>query len=132
MSLKHKDLTDKILNAFYQVYNELGRGFLESVYESALEICLLEMNLSVERQKDVSVYFHGQNIGYFKPDIIVNGCVILELKAVKEICSAHHAQILNYLKATDIEVGLILNFGNKPDFKRFAFNNSSKNPRSSA
>ncbi len=123
MALKHEEITDKILKAFYQVYNELGRGFLESVYESALEICLLEMNLSVVRQKEIPVYFHGQNIGNFRADIVVNDCVILELKAVREICSIHHAQVINYLKATDIEVGFLLNFGNKPDFKRFAFDN---------
>ena len=96
-------------------------------YENALYIVLTRYDLSVERQKDISVFFRGNVIGDFKADLIVNEKVIVELKAVRTIDSTHEAQLINYLKATNIEVGLLLNFGRKPEFKRFVFNNKRKN-----
>ena len=123
--LKEKDITDQILKAFYQVYNELGRGFLESVYESAMEITLKEMALDVVRQKDISVLYHGHTVRSFRTDLFVNNKVIIELKAVKKTCDGHKAQLLNYLKATNVEVGLLLNFGDKPDFKRLISDNNN-------
>ncbi len=126
MVLKHKEITDKILKYFYEVYNELGHGFLESVYEKALIIVLENSGLKVESQKQVSVYFRNSEIGIFKPDLIVENKIIVELKAVKNILPEHEAQLINYLKATKIEVGLLLNFGDKPDFIRRVYDNDRK------
>jgi GxxExxY protein len=126
MDLKYKEITDIILRSFYEVYNELGDGFLESVYENALYIVLTGYGLSVERQRDISVFFRGNVIGDFKADLIVEGNVIIELKAIRALDAAHEAQVINYLKATNIEVGLLLNFGRKPEFKRFIYNNKRK------
>ena len=111
---KHKEITDIILRSFYEVYNELGDGFLESVYENALYIVLTGYGLFVEKQKDISVFFRGKVIGDFKADLIANEKVIVELKAVRALALAHEEQLINYLKATNIEVGLLLNFGRKP------------------
>ncbi len=105
----------------------LGRGFLESVYENALYIVLTGYGLCIERQKDISVFFRGSIIGNFKTDLIVNEKVIIELKAIRTLDPAHEAQLINYLKATNIEVGLLLNFGRKPEFKRFVYDNKRKN-----
>ena len=124
---KYKEITDIILRSFYEVYNELGDGFLESVYENALYIVLTGYGLCVERQKDIAVFFRGKVIGDFKADLIVNEKVIVELKAVRTINHAHEAQLINYLKATNVEVGLLLNFGKKPEFKRFIYDNKRKN-----
>src|SRR4030065_2260945 len=124
---KYKEITDVILRSFYEVYNELGDGFLESVYENALYIVLTGYGLRIERQKDISVFFRGNIIGDFKTDLIVNEKVIVELKAVRTLDPAHEAQLINYLKATNIEVGLLLNFGKKPEFKRFVYDNKRKN-----
>ncbi|MCD6102296.1 MAG: GxxExxY protein [Candidatus Cloacimonetes bacterium] len=121
--IKYKEITEKIIKAFYEVYNDLGHGFLESVYENALYILLLEYGLQVERQKEIAVYFRGKMVGFFKTDLVVENKVIIELKAVKCILPEHEAQLLNYLKATDIEVGLLLNFGKKPEFIRRIFDN---------
>ena len=118
---KYKEITDIILRSFYEIYNELGDGFLESVYENALYIVLTGYGLCVERQKDISVFFRGKVIGDFKADLIVNEKIIIELKAVWTLAPAHEAQLINYLKATNIEVGLLLNFGRKPEFKRFVY-----------
>lgn len=126
-NFKYKEITEIILKSFYEVYNELGDGFLESVYENALYILLSQHGLSVEKQKDISVFFRDILVGNFKADIIVNEKVIVELKAVRAIDPAHVAQLINYLKATNIEVGLLLNFGRKPEFKRFVYDNKRKN-----
>ncbi len=123
---KYKEITDIILRSFYEVYNELGAGFLESVYEKALNIVLTGYGMHVERQKDIPVSFRGDIIGNFKADLIVNERVIVEIKAVRSLDYAHEAQLINYLKATDVEVGLLLNFGEKPKFKRFAYDNKRK------
>ncbi len=126
--LKHKEITDIILKSYYEVYNELGGGFLESVYENALYIVLTGYGLSVEKQKDISVFFRGDRIDDFKTDLIVNGKVIVELKAIRNIDPAHEAQLIHYLRATNIEVGLLLNFGRKPEFKRFIYEDKRNKP----
>ena len=123
---KHEAITDIILKSFYEVYNELGDGFLESVYETALYIVLAGHGLCVDQQKDIPVVFRGKVVGDFRADLIINEKVIVELKAVKVINPAHEAQLINYLKATNIEVGLLLNFGRKPEFKRLIFDNKRK------
>lgn len=127
-TLKHKDLTDKILKLFHDVYNELGFGFLESVYENALAIASIEAGIAVERQTAVPVYFRGRQVGDFRCDLLIEGKVILELKAARGITPEHVAQTVNYLRATPIEVALILNFAEKPSFKRLAFDDTRKKP----
>ncbi len=124
----HEELTGKILKAFYEVYNILGHGFLEKVYENALKIKLESLGLFVEQQKPIKVYFQGQCVGEYFANLLVNGLVILELKAAEHISPAHESQLLHYLKATDVEVGLLLNFGLEPEFKRLIFTNDRKQP----
>jgi GxxExxY protein len=124
--LKHKELTETIIGVFYEVYNELGHGFLESVYERAFEIALTAKGLNVLRQIEIPVTFRGQSVGNFSADVLVEKCVLLELKAARTLDSSHEAQLLNYLRATEIEVGLLFNFGIKPEFRRLAFDNSRK------
>ena len=126
MILKEAALTQRIMDTFYAVYNELGHGFLESVYESALCLALTQAGLRVERQKPIQVWFRGEVVGEFKTDIVVEGRVIVETKAAKSLDSAHEAQLLNYLRATDIEVGLLLNFGERPEVRRLVYDNSRK------
>ena len=121
-----EDLTNRIICAFYNVYNILGSGFLEKVYENALAIELKKIGLSVTQQESIKVYYDGVQVGDYYADIVVNGLVILELKAAESLRSEHFAQLTNYLKATDIEVGLLLNFGKKPEFKRIVLGNESK------
>jgi GxxExxY protein len=122
----HSDLTGVIIDAFYTVYNTLGYGFLEKVYENALAIELRQRGLVVAPQVPIHVYYEGQLVGDYFADLLVNGIVILEIKAAEDIIEAHSAQLINYLKATDIEVGLVLNFGPKPTFKRKVFSNTRK------
>lgn len=123
---KHGDITQKIIGVFYEVYNELGHGFLESVYEKSLEIALKSMSLKVCRQIEIPVSFRRQRVGVFTADMLVEDCILLELKAARALDPSHTAQLLNYLRATDIEVGLLLNFGLKPEFKRLLFDNPRK------
>ncbi len=108
---KYSDITDKIIKAYYAVYNKLGYGFLEKVYEKSLMIELSKMGLRCENQFPINVYYEGKEVGKYFADILVEDVVILELKADKNLCPEHEAQLLNYLKATDIEVGMLLNFG---------------------
>ena len=124
--LKHRALTQKIIGVFYEVYNELGHGFLESVYEKAFEIALTSSGLPVLTQIEVPVWFRGKKVGDFSADMLVDKSVLLELKAGRALDRAHEAQLLNYLRATQIEVGMLFNFGLKPEFKRMAFDNSRK------
>ncbi len=126
--LKHRELTDEIIGTFYEVYNELGHGFIESVYENSLAIALREKGHEVFQQVDVPVWFRGNQVGDFDADMLVNRAVILELKSARAIDPAHLAQLLNYLRATEIEIGLLLNFRPSPEFKRLAFDNSRKRP----
>lgn len=104
----------------------MGFGFSEKVYEVALEILLLELGMNVARQKDINVYYHGKIVGEYKADLIVNDVVLLELKSVDKLIDAHDAQLLNYLKATEIEVGLLLNFGREAEFRRKIYDNPRK------
>jgi GxxExxY protein len=126
MEFKHQEVTDKIIRAFYNVYNTLGFGFLEKVYENAMMIELKSFGLNCEKQKRISVYFKDNCVGEYFADIIVEDKVIIELKAAEGIAEEHEAQLLNYLKATEIEVGLLLNFGKTPQFKRKIFENQFK------
>ena len=125
MDLLHKDLTDLIIRAFYKVYNELGYGFLEKVYENALIIELNKLGLSVDQQVRVKVYYDKNAVGFYIADLLVESSVIVEIKAAESLGYDHECQLINYLKASKIEVGLLLNFGKKPSFKRKVF--SKKN-----
>jgi GxxExxY protein len=123
---KHSELTGKILGAFFQVHRDLGYGFSEKVYERALTILLTEMGMKVEEQVHLCVYYHGQKVGDYIADLIVNDVVLLELKAAEKIVEDHAAQLLNYLKATNIEIGLVLNFGSSAEFRRKIYDNERK------
>lgn len=127
--LKHGLITDQILRIFYDVYNELGYGFLESVYHRSLVIALESVGLIVCSRVDIPVWFRGSQVGRFEADILVENSVLLELKAARTLDSSHRAQLLNYLRATEIEIGLLLNFGEKPEFKRVIFDNLKKQTR---
>ena len=122
----HEEITSQIIAAFYVVYNTLGYGFLEKVYENALALELQKRGLRVSRQVSIQVHYEGQVVGTYFADILVEGKVVLELKAAEDIVKAHENQLVNYLKATDLEVGLILNFGPEPGFKRKIFTNTRK------
>jgi GxxExxY protein len=124
--LKRRELTQKIIGVFFEVYNELGHGFLESVYETAFEVALVSKGMSVFRQIEVPVWFRGRKIGDFTADMLVEESVLLELKAGRSLDQAHEAQLLNYLRATEIEVGMLFSFGLKPEFKRLAYDNERK------
>lgn len=126
MKYMHSDLTEQIINAFYKVYNQLGYGFLEKVYENALAIELRKRGYKVEQQVTIKVYYDGVIVGEYKADLLVDGLVICELKATRKLAKEHEAQLLNYLKATPYEVGLLLNFGIKPEIKRRATSNKNK------
>ena len=123
---KHADVTDKVLKAFFKVYNTLGYGFAERVYENALAIELRKSGLKVDRQLNITVYYEGEVVGDYVADLVVNSTVLLELKAVRTLAEDHEAQLLNYLKATPVEVGLLLNFGVKPEHCRKIFDNDRK------
>ncbi len=123
MKIIEKELCGQIIQAFYKVYNSLGFGFLEKVYENALLIELQNMGLNCCQQYPIDVFYHQRKVGSYFADIVVDGKVILELKATASICEEHEFQLINYLKATNIEVGLLLNFGKEPEFKRKIFTN---------
>ena len=118
----HKELTETIIKCFYKVYNTLGFGFLEKVYENALKIELEKNELKVTQQKPINVYYGNILVGEYFADLCVEDKVIIELKTAEIISKAHEAQLINYLKATDIEIGLLLNFGVKPEISRKIFN----------
>ena len=126
---KYGDLTEKIIGVFFEVYNELGGGFLESVYQAAFALALREAGLHVESQVGLPVYFRSHLVGEFRADLVVNQAVLLELKAIQVFDRTHEAQVLNYLRATPLEVGLLLNFGPKAQFKRFVLDNRQKKIR---
>ena len=119
--MKHKELTAKIIECVYKVHNTLGFGFLEAIYQNALLIELLKSGLQTEKEKKIQVHYDNQLVGDYMADIIVEDKVILELKSVKELHPAHSAQLVNYLKATGIEVGLLINFGESVEVKRKIF-----------
>ena len=126
MEAKHKDITELIIKAFYMVYNTLGYGFLEKVYQNALVIELRKLGLEVIPEACIKVYYNGQVVGEYFADLLVAGLVIVEIKAVRTLAPEHEAQLLNYLKATPYEVGLLLNFGPKPQIKRKVYDNELK------
>jgi len=123
---KHTELTEKIINIFYRVYNKLGYGFLEKVYENAMMIELKKEGIVAIAQAQIRVLYDMEIIGEYYADILVDDKVIVEIKAARQLAEEHEAQLLNYLKATNIEIGLLLNFGVKPEIKRKAFNNLRK------
>jgi GxxExxY protein len=123
---KHSELTGEILGAFYNVYNRMGYGFSEKVYENALAIELKKLGFKVEQQKLICVYYDDLPVGEYFADMLINGIVILELKAVRELLPEHEAQLLNYLKASLVEVGLLLNFGPKVQHIRKIYDNEIK------
>jgi GxxExxY protein len=121
-----EELSGKIIKIFYKVYNELGYGFLESVYQNAFLLELSRMGILAESGKRILVYYLDKPVGIFRADIVVEDKMILELKSKKTLVPAHEAQLVNYLRATDIEIGLLLNFGRRPEFKRKYFSNENK------
>ena len=125
-NLVPKELIDIILTRFYQVYNDLGYGFLERVYQNALYYALIDEGLKCETEKLIKVYHNGRVVGDYRADLLVEDCVLLELKSTEEISPANERQLINYLRATTIEVGYLLNFGKRPQYSRKIFSNSRK------
>jgi len=125
MAYLHQELTDQVIKAFYKVYNTLGFGFLERVYQNALFIELRNLGFQCETQKQIKVNYEGYEVGIYYPEI-VNDLLILELKAAESVVEEHELQLINYLKATEIEIGLLLNFGKKPEIRRKIFTNDKK------
>ena len=124
--MKYEEITEKIIQAFYKVYNTLGYGFLERVYLNALFIELVAMGYKVEKEKKILVYYFGKVVGDYNADLIVEEVIAVELKAIEALTEDNELQLINYLKATNIEVGLLLNFGKKPQVKRKIFDNDKK------
>jgi GxxExxY protein len=134
--LRHADLTSKIIGVFFDVYNELGPGFLESVYVEALALAFRQAGLPVDRESLLTVFFRGSVVGKFRADLIVSEAVLVEAKAGSKLHPIHEAQVLNYLRSTALEIGLLFNFGSRPQFRRLVLDNSRKTghmvPRQSA
>lgn len=126
MELLHKDVTDKIINCYYKVYNTLGFGFLEKVYENAFAFELRKAGFEVKCQQPINVYYETELVGEYFADIVVNKIIILELKAASKLQEEHELQLLNNLKATKIELGFLFNFGKNPEFNRKIFLNKNK------
>ena len=124
--MKYENITGQIIHIFYKVYNSLGYGFLEKVYENAMIIEFQKLNLNYENQYPINVYYEGFEIGHFIADFIVEEKVLIELKAIRELSSSDESQLINYLNATSVEVGLLLNFGKSPEIKRKIFDNQLK------
>ena len=122
-NFKHEDVTEIVIRSFFKVYNTLGYGFLERVYENALFCELANTELIVEKQSRINVLYKGEVVGKYVADLVINNKVIIEIKAAENLCEEHECQLINYLKATNIEVGLLLNFGKKPQFRRKVFSN---------
>jgi len=125
-TLKHAELTERIIGVYYEVYRELGHGFLESVYEEAFAVALRQNRLTFQRQVPLKVWFRGAVVGEFKADFVVERVVLVELKPAKVLSEAHQSQLLNYLNATDLEIGLLFNFGVRPRFLRRVLDNQRK------
>lgn len=124
--LLYEEKTQKIIQAFYKVYNTLGYGFLEKVYHNALLIELKNMGFHCENQFPIRVFYNDYEVGNYYADIIVDNCIVIENKAAEALVEENEYQLINYLKATNIEIGLLLNFGKKPEFKRKIFTNDRK------
>ncbi len=122
MELLHKEITEAVIGAAFEVYNHLGYGFLESVYKRAMKVELEARGLDAETEAEIRVRYKGVEVGFFRADVLVNHCVLVELKVAAEYCPADEAQLLNELKATGRRVGLLVNFGrHKVSLKRFVF-----------
>ena len=126
MQLKHEEITRKLIGLYFQVYGALGYGFLEQVYRNAMAMAGRKAGLEIAQEVPIRVQFEGSIIGEYKADLVVNQAVIAELKACQTLAPAHEAQLLNYLKASRFEVGLLLNFGPKPQYKRMIYDNNRK------
>jgi GxxExxY protein len=126
---KHDDLTKTIIGVFYDVYNELGSGFLELVYRESMRLALAQTGLKVQAEVPIPVKFRGEVVGVFRADLIVNDAVLVELKACDALVREHESQTLHYLRATEIEVALLMNFGTAPKFKRLVMDNEAKRSR---
>jgi len=124
--LVSKELVDRVLKIFYRIYNDLGYGFLEKVYQKALYFALLDAGIKCEYEPPISVYHNNRIVGEYRADLLVEDCLILETKANSELSEANEKQLINYLKATTVEVGYLLNFGKKPEFRRKVFSNTRK------
>ena len=120
------ELTGTVIREFYGVYNELGCGFLESVYAAAFAMALRSVGLRVEREVEIPVSFRGAVIGKFFADMVIDGVLLVELKALNGLTPTHQAQVMNYLRATNIELALLLNFGSRPEMKRLIYTNDRK------
>ncbi|WP_216843049.1 GxxExxY protein [Granulicella sp. S190] len=125
----HSEVTEGVLRVFFEVYNELGGGFLESVYRETMKIALVQAGHRVAVEVPVPVSFRGHVVGNFRADIVVDDCVLVELKAVAAFANSHDGQVLHYLRATRFEVGLLLNFGPRPQFRRFILEAEKKKIR---
>jgi len=125
-NLLHRNLSETILKIYFEVYNELGYGFLEKVYQNAMYFELKSQGYKVEAQKQIKVYYKSQLVGDYFADLLIEDSIILELKACECLMDEHKAQLLNYLKATELEIGLLLNFGTTPEFKRSIYTNDRK------
>jgi GxxExxY protein len=126
MLVKHEEITNRIIQAFYTVYHTLGYGFLEKVYENALALELRSAGMSVVQQAPIKVYYAGTVVGEYSADLLVADAVIVEVKVAEALVPEHEAQLLNYLRATPYEVGLLLNFGRKAEIRRKVFDNERK------
>lgn len=126
MNLKAAEKTGLLLEVFYEVYNQLGYGFIENVYQNAMYKELQRRGIPCVPHQKITVRYKGEPVGYYETDIVAYDSVILELKAVSHLTEAHEIQLVNYLRATDIEVGLLLNFGPKPEFKRRFFSKEAR------
>ncbi|MFY8213037.1 MAG: GxxExxY protein [Flavobacterium sp.] len=126
LNFPHQELTKTIIGIYYDVYNEMGHGFLEKVYQNSMIVELQSRGLKVESQKKINVFYKQVVVGEYIPDIIVNNSVIVELKCVEYFNESHQAQLINYLKSTECEVGLLLYFGNDPQFIRKIYTNNLK------
>jgi GxxExxY protein len=122
----HQETTAEIIKCFYKVYNTLGFGFLEKVYENALYLEMINHGLVCSKQVPITVFYRGNAVGDYYADIIVDNKIILELKAAETLAEEHELQLINYLKATKIEIGLLLNFGKEPQIKRKILTNDRK------
>lgn len=124
--LLYKKVSSPILKIFYEVYNQLGYGFLEKVYQNAMYLELKAQGYKVEAQKQIKVYYKSQIVGEYFADLVIEDNIIVELKACECLINSHITQLLNYLRCTTIEVGLVLNFGEDPEFKRLIYTNNRK------
>ena len=121
-----EELTGRVIKVFYKIYNALGYGFIESIYHNSMIIEMVKEGITVETEKPIAVSYDGHVVGTFSADLVIEGKIILELKAKEVLQTAHEAQLTNYLRATDVELGLLLNFGKEPEFKRKYFSNEKK------